>query len=416
MDIVPVRFELKNGVRVIHAPAKGSIVHCALMINAGTRDELEDNTGLAHLIEHCIFKGTRTKSNLDILNSIDSVGGELNAYTTKEETCVYVSCGAAYLERAIELLADITQNSRFPEKEIAKEKEVIFDEIQSYKDSPSEQIHDDFEAQVFRHHPLGRNILGEAGSMRKQDRDSMKQFVQANYKGRNVVFSSSGNISERRLKQLCDKYLGRFGSETQTILRKPFTDYKPSSIQTPRSTHQAHCLLGNQAYAAGHKNRIALILLNNMLGGPAWNSRLNLGIREKYGITYQLESNYTSYSDDGIFSIYFGTDPAYLEQTLSLVHKEMKKLTANKLTPLQLHAAKEQICGQIAISQESSMSNVLSNAKNILVFDRTLSLSAWLKKIKQIPAAQILDVAREIFDADKLSMLLYSKKHSQKKR
>jgi predicted Zn-dependent peptidase len=409
MESEPIRFELPNGVRVIHSPAKGNIVHCAIMINAGTRDEEEENTGLAHLIEHCIFKGTKTKSSLSILNSIDSVGGELNAYTTKEETCVYVSCGASYFERALDLLSDITLNSRFPEKEIAKEKEVIFDEIQSYRDSPSEQIQDDFEAQIFRHHPLGRNILGEAEHMRKVESSALKTFVQKHYKGRKVVFSSSGNISERRLKQLCHKYLDKFGQAQEDDSRTPFTEYKPSNVQEVRDTHQAHCLLGNQAYSSGHKDRVALILLNNLLGGPAMNSRLNLGIREKYGITYSLESSYVPYSDDGIFSLYFGTDATQLGQTLSLVHKELKKLRDRKLTSTELDNAKEQLCGQVALSQEGRLSAVIGNAKNILTFDRTDTLAGWLKKIKRVPASQMLEIANEIFDEKKLSMLLFSK-------
>jgi predicted Zn-dependent peptidase len=411
METVPIRFELANGVRVVHVPEKGNIVHCAVLINAGTRDEVEENTGLAHLIEHCIFKGTPSKSSLNILNSIDSVGGDLNAYTTKEETCVYVSCGLQYLERAMELLADITQNSVFPEKEITKEKEVIFDEIQSYRDSPAEQIHDDFESQVFRNHPLGRNILGEAASMRKVKKAALKEFVGKHYKGRNVVFSCSGNISSRRLKQLAEKHLSAYGKVNGENTRKPFAGYRPSVFREKKTTHQAHCLLGNQAYAAGHKNRIALILLNNLLGGPAMNSRLNLGIREKFGITYTLESNYTSYSDSGIFSIYFGTDPTHLDQTLSLVHKELKKLKDRKLTDIQLQAAKEQHCGQVTLAAESSMNLVINHARNVLLFDKTDSLAYWLKKIKAIPSSQLLEIANEVFDETKLSMLLFAPKN-----
>ena len=316
MEAKAIRFELNNGVRVIHVPTRGEIVHCAIMINAGTRDEETENSGLAHIIEHCIFKGTRSKSSLDILNSIDSVGGELNAYTTKEETCVYVSCGIDYFERAMELLCDITQNSLFPQKEVEKEKDVISDEIQSYKDSPAEQIMDDFEELLFKEHPLGRNILGEEKRMRAVKGSELVKFIETHYRGNKVVFSSSGNIPAQKLKKLSDKYLSRFKGSADSLERKPFTAYKPVQLKAAKETHQAHCMLGNMAYSSTHKYRTAFILLNNMLGGPAMNSRLNLAIREKYGYTYQLESNYIPYSDCGIFNIYFGTDPANLDRTV----------------------------------------------------------------------------------------------------
>jgi predicted Zn-dependent peptidase len=410
MEERTIRFELKNGVRIIHSPSKGEIVHCALMINAGTRDEEMENTGLAHLIEHCIFKGTSLKSSLDILNSIDSVGGELNAYTTKEETCVYASCGLDYFERAMELLCDITRNSLFPQKEINKEKDVISDEIQSYLDSPAEQIHDDFEELVFHKHPLGRSILGHEKHMRAVKRDAILKFVDKNYKGSKLVFSSSGNISITRLKLMAEKYLGRFEAAEGEEERIPFSSYKKVGKHEVRDTHQAHCLIGNVAYASTHKNRTAFILLNNLLGGPAMNSRLNLGIREKYGYTYQLESNYIAYSDSGIFSIYFGTDSSSLAKTRALVYKELKNLRSRRLSPGELKSAKEQLCGQVALAQESRLSVVISNAKNILLFDNVDPLPIWLRKIKNISSSQILETANEVFKESSMSMLIFSNK------
>jgi predicted Zn-dependent peptidase len=410
MEEKAIQFELSNGIRIIHVPAKSEIVHCAIMINAGTRDEIVENTGLAHLIEHCIFKGTRKKSNLDILNSIDSVGGELNAYTTKEETCVYASCGLDYFERALELLSDITQHSVFPQKEINKEKDVISDEIQSYLDSPAEQIHDDFEEQVFAKHPLGRNILGAEKQMRAVKRNELVSFIQKHYKGRKMVFSSTGNIPLSRLKHLAEKYLGRVGRSDEDESRKPFATYKPTHVHAARDTHQAHCLLGNMAYSSGHKYRSTFILLNNLLGGPAMNSRLNLSIREKYGYTYQLESNYTAYSDSGVFTVYFGTDPSNLNKTLSLVKKELWLLQHKKLSAGQLESAKEQLCGQVALAKESRMNVVISNAKNVLLFGKVDPLSVWLKKIKNITAAEVQETANEVFDAKSMSTLIFKKK------
>jgi predicted Zn-dependent peptidase len=410
MEAKPIRFELSNGVRIIHSPAKGEILHCAIMINAGTRDEEAENSGIAHLIEHCIFKGTHTKSSLDILNSIDSVGGELNAYTTKEETCVYVSCGIDYLEKAIELLCDITQNSLFPRKEVEKEKDVIADEIQSYLDAPAEQIMDDFEEMIFHNHPLGRNILGEEKRMRAVKGVELKKFIQTHYRGRKIVFSSSGNIPVQTLKKLSEKYLGKFGGSDTADDRKPFLSYKAIHYKAAKDTHQAHCLIGNMAYASTHKHRTGFILLNNMLGGPAMNSRLNLGIREKHGYTYQLESNYIAYSDCGIFNIYFGTDPGNLDKTLALIYKELNTLRKKKLSAVQLKSAKEQLCGQIALSQESRLSLVISFAKNILLFDHVDPLPDWLKKIQNVKAAQILEIANEVFEEKNMSTLIFTKK------
>ncbi len=410
MDKELIHFELNNGVRVIHSPAKGKIVHCALMINAGTRDEEEENTGIAHLIEHCIFKGTRTKSSLAILNRIDSVGGELNAYTTKEETCVYVSCGLEYFERALELLTDIVLNSTFPEKEIIKEKEVICDEIHSYLDSPAEQIHDDFEALVFKDHPLGRNILGDEKRLKAVKRNALTKFVSKHYGGRKIVFSSSGNISPLKLKQLSAKYLSPFGNQTDGMDRKPFSSYKKIHAIVKKDTFQTHCLLGTVAYDSQHKHRIPMILLNNLLGGPAMNSRLNLAIREKFGITYNLDSSYVSYADTGIFNIYFGTDPSNMDQTLLLIHRELKKLRSRKLTELQIQSAKEQLIGQVALSQESRIGAVLNNAKNIFLFGNVDSFSTWINKVRKVSASQVLEIANEVFEEKELSMLAFSKK------
>ncbi|HXC05317.1 MAG TPA: pitrilysin family protein [Bacteroidia bacterium] len=409
-----IRFNLKNGVRVIHTPEPGENVHCALLINAGTRDEKGENTGLAHLIEHCIFKGTPNKTSLDILQSIDAVGGELNAYTTKEDTCVYVSVGLPYFERALELLSDITLNSVFPAREVSKEKDVISDEIHAYLDSPAEQIHDDFEAQLFHLHPLGRNILGDEKAMRGVTASALREFIHTQYRGRNVVFSCAGNIAPARVKKLTEKYLSPFLSSEGLPQRKTFGAYKPFHLHPVRKTHQAHCILGNLAYSSAHPYRTVFILLNNLLGGPAMNSRLNLGIREKYGYTYQIESNYTAYSDSGIFSIYFGTDPGNVDITGKLIRKELNLLMKNKLSTRELHDAKVQLCGQITLARESRLSTVISHAKNLLLFDEAETLGVWMEKIRKVSAAQILEAANEIFEEKRMSSLLFSPGHKRK--
>ena len=401
-------FTLKNGIRIIHKEIKNSEVsHCGLLINAGSRDESKDEQGLAHFIEHTIFKGTKKRKAFHILNRLDAVGGELNAYTSKEVTCVYASFLNIYHERAIELLADITFSSTFPEKEIAKEKDVIIDEINSYLDNPCEQIYDDFEEQIFAPHPIGRNILGTIESLKKINRKNLIDFISKHYATDRMVFSFVGNISAQSMKQLAEKHFSPIPGNISTFKRKLFSSYHPSQKSVKKSTYQAHRIIGNIAYSRKHKNRTGLILLNNLLGGPAMNSRLNLAIREKYGFTYNLESNYSAYTDTGIFNIYLGTDNQHLEKTDQLLKKELSKLKDVKLGTLQLHSAKMQLTGQIALAQESKAGFMLAIGKSLLLHDRVESLPEIYAKIEALTAENLLEIANEIFDEKQLSTLTF---------
>ena len=368
---------------------------------------MENEHGIAHFIEHCLFKGTKNRRAFHILNGLDAVGGELNAYTTKEETTVYASFQNEYLEKAISLVSDIAFHSTFPAHEIKKEKDVVIDEIHSYLDSPSEQIFDDFEEQVFKDHSIGRPILGTIESVSGFKQADLKAFVARNFSTDRMVFSFVGNVSERKLKRLIDKYLGAAEATSKPLQRQPFTSFTPERIVKERESYQTHWLMGSLGYSANSEKRRPLILLNNILGGPALNSRLNMEIREKYGFTYNIESGYSAYCDTGLFSIYFGTDNKYAEKTHALVMKELNKLRQNALGTRQLNAAKKQLIGQIALAQEGTSNLMLGLGKSLLMFDRIDTLAEMYAKIEAITASDVLEVANEVLDPNNFSTLIY---------
>jgi predicted Zn-dependent peptidase len=322
---------LSNGIRLIHRPVNANVAHCGIILNTGSRDEQEDEWGIAHFIEHVVFKGTTKRKAYHILSRMEDVGGELNAYTTKEETCIYTTFLDKDYKRALELISDITFNSVFPEKELEKEKEVILDEINSYKDSPSELIFDDFEELLFKKDPIGRNILGTPKHIKAFKRDDILKFISNNYHTDQMVISSVGNIPFKKLVKMVEKYFGEIPENIRTEKRQKPNFYKPRTQTLIKNTYQRHCVLGNVAYDLNDDKRIPLSLLTNILGGPGMNSRLNLSLREKHGLAYNIESNYTPYVDTGVFSIYFGTDKGYLDKCLSLIDKELNLLCTKKL-------------------------------------------------------------------------------------
>ncbi|HQV01361.1 MAG TPA: pitrilysin family protein, partial [Bacteroidia bacterium] len=298
----------KNGIKLIFQFNDSFVGHSAILVNAGTRDENTDKEGLAHFIEHVLFKGTKKRKSIHILNRLEVVGGELNAYTTKEETCIHASYLTPYFERAMELMIDIVFNAVFPPKEIIKEQEVVIDEIRTYLDTPAEQIFDDFESQVFAKHPLGSHVLGTIESVSAFTQKDISHFTKQNYTTDKMVISVVGNYQFETVVATIEKHLHTIKATTTTVKRNAFTKYKPTQVIVKKATEQAHFILGGKAYSFKDKQRIELVLLNNILGGPGMNSRLNLSIREKYGYTYNIESNYNAYSDTGIFSLYLATD------------------------------------------------------------------------------------------------------------
>ena len=380
------------------------------MVNAGSRDEPETKEGLAHFIEHLLFKETTRRNTTQILNRLELVGADLNAYTTKEYTCIHASMLKQHLERAIDLFEDILFHSTFPEEEQEKERGVILDEIASYLDQPEEAIQDDFEALLFKGHPIGQNILGSPDTVAQLNSTDINNFIADNYNTAEMVFAVFGDYDFKKIIKIFEKYFSTVPVNTSKKHRIiPEKNSFSHNIFT-RPIAQTHCIIGTQAYHSSHPDKNGLLLLNNLLGGIGMSSRLNLEIREKYGIAYTIESNYTTFSDTGIFSIYFGTDPEKAEKATKLVHKELKKLRDRQLGTLQLHQTKQKFIGQIALAEENRMGVIIAMAKNVLDFDHADSLQQIFDNINAVTAQQMLKISNEMFDIDNLVTLLFEPK------
>jgi len=400
-------FTLSNGIRVIHKQDRGKVAHLGVVINTGSRDEDDTEHGIAHFIEHVIFKGTHKRKAYHVISRLEDVGGEIDAYTTKEETTIYAAFLKEYYSRTIELFADILFNSSFPEKELEKEKEVILDEINSYKDSPADLIFDDFEELIFKGHPIGRNILGEPKSLKKYNRNNLLTFIKNNYHTNQMVICSVGDVKFSVLIKWVKKYFEGFEENRRKNRRQVLNGYKASTTEVVKDTYQAHCIMGNRAYSINDKKRLPLELLNNILGGPGMNSRLNLALREKHGFTYNIESFYNPYTDTGIVGIYFGTEQEKVERSLKIINREIKQLQNKPLGILQLERAKKQLIGQMAIGSENRSNLMLTIGRSYLLFDKVDPLDKVYEKINAITTQQLLEVANEAFDFNKLSMLIY---------
>lgn len=399
---------LSNGIRLIHRQKPGQIAHLALMVNTGSRDELSHEYGLAHLIEHMIFKGTKKRKAFHVLSRLENVGGELNAYTTKEETCLHASFLNVHTDRSLELLADIAFQASFPANELEKEKEVVLDEINAYRDNPSEEIFDEFEDQLFNGHPIGHPILGTEKTVKSFSRNDLFRFMKKNYATDQIVLALVGDLSFEKFLLKSTKHFGQIAARQRTPKILVNTEIKSNFVQKEKNSYLTHCILGNSTYDRKHPDKHSLLLLNNILGGPGLNSRLNLNIREKYGFAYNIESHYTAYSDTGIFLVYLGIDPRSAEKALKLVYKELTKLKTQKLGSLQLHRAKQQLIGQLAIGFESGLSETLSIARSHLLFDKVDDMNQITQKILKIDASKMLNVAQEVFDFDKFNTLIYT--------
>lgn len=405
-------YELKNGIRLVHRQQRGSVAHLGVIIHAGSRDEKADQQGLAHFIEHLIFKGTIKRSNYQVLSRLENVGADLNAFTTKEDTSIYASIESKYYQRAAELLADIVFHSVFPEKEIEKEKAVVMDEISSYKDNPAEWIHDEFDELVFKDHPMGRNILGTKEKLKRYTRNDVLRFRDANYLPSRVVLTSVANFPLSKAIGIAEKYFSDVVADRSPMSRQPFSEYIPVNVTRKYSRHQAHVVIGNVACNAHDERRFSMALLNNILGGPAMNSRLNIALRERNGIAYNLESNYQPFSDTGLFSIYCGTDEDLMPRAIELIHKELDKFRNVSLTTIGLHTAQRQLKGQLAISLESHQNEMLAMGKNLLVYGKIDPVEEIYRQIDAISAKNLVDMANEVFDPNYLSTLLFNNQKS----
>ena len=399
---------LSNGLRIIHAPNQSAVAYCGFAIDAGTRDEAENEQGMAHFVEHLIFKGTQKRHAWHILNRMEHVGGDLNAYTNKEETVVYSAFLAEHFPRAVELLADIVFHSTFPQPEIDKEVEVIIDEIQSYEDSPCELIFDDFEELIFPHHPLGRNILGKPDLLHQFKSEDALRFTNRYYQPNNMIFFVQGNIEFKRVVKLVEKATADLSSNASTFERKRPEVYIPQTLTLHRDTHQAHVMIGSRGYDAHNEKRTALYLLNNILGGPGMNSRLNVSLRERSGLVYNVEANLTSYTDTGVFCIYFGTEHKDVDRCIRLVKKELKKLCDKPLSPIQLAAAKKQIIGQIGVARDHAENTALGMAKTFLHYHKMDDPQDIFQRIEALTAKELWEVSNEMFAEENLSSLIYT--------
>lgn len=399
---------LSNGIRIAHKQVPHTqIAHCGIMIDIGSRDELPHQQGLAHFWEHMAFKGTEKRSSLHIINRLENVGGELNAYTTKEKICFHASVLDDHFEKAIDLLADITFHSVFPEKHIEREKNVILEEMSMYVDSPEDAIQDDFDQLVFANHSLGSNILGTAETVNSFDRDHLFQFINDNMDTGRIVVSSVSRLPFSKVIRVAEKYLGDIPQRTALRERKAPGIYTPVIEQKERSISQAQCAMGQPSYALLDEKRLPFFMLVNLLGGPGMNSRFNLSLREKYGFVYSIEGNYTPYLDTGFMGIFFGTEPKQLTKSISLINKELKKIREVPLTTLQLHMTKVQLMGQLAMSEESNMSFMLMMAKSLLDTGKVDSLPEIFSEIQAISSVQLQDIAQEMFNPDNFSYLTF---------
>ena len=400
-------FSLANGIRVVVKPGNTEVAHACLLVHSGSRDEADGKDGLAHLIEHLLFKRTERRSTNQILNRLEIVGGDLNAYTTKEYTCIHASFLRPHLERALDLFEDVIFHSTFPEEELVKEKGVILDEIASYLDQPEEAIQDDFEELVFANHPLGRNILGTPDTVSALQQKDIREYMSQNYRTNELVIGIIGNFDLKKVEALVNKIFGAISANSSASKRTKPVVNPATNKRLAKPINQSHVLLGTQAYSAHSPKREGLLLLNNLLGGMGMSSRLNLEIREKYGIAYTIESSYIPLSDTGLFTIYLGTDPEKVDKALKLVDRELKKLRDTTLGSLALQQAKQKFIGQIALAEEGRLSLLISLCKSVLDYGMADSLEQVFAKIERIEAAQLLEIANEIFEPANLSSLIF---------
>lgn len=398
-------YTLPNGIRCIHKQVKSAVVHCALTVNTGSRDEQPGEYGMAHLVEHTLFKGTHRRKAWQVNCRLENRGGELNAYTTKEETVVHATTLRGDYAKAVELISDIVFFPTFPEHEIEKEKNVIFDEINLYKDAPTDRIYDEFEEMMFAGSSLGHNILGSKAALRRLHSEDIRRFVARTYTTDQMVFSLIGNVSEHAFRQAADRYFANIPASRRSFVRTAGPVPEPFSHTVGRSTHQVHCMRGKRAYDLRDERRLPLLLLMNLLGGPSANSLLNVLLRERNALSYTVEASYTPFTDSGIASVYFSCEKENAARCLELIERQMTDLAEHPLSPRRLAVAKRQFLGQLAISAESNESYMLGAAKSYLVFGEVDGFEDARERVDAIGAEDIRRVAEDIFTG--MSDLIY---------
>ncbi len=411
-------YQLENGLRIIQIPSPTNVAYCGISIDAGTRDEESGEEGMAHFCEHMMFKGTQRRKAWHIINRMEAVGGDLNAYTNKEETVVYSAFMKEHFERAAELIFDIVFHSTYPQHEIDKECEVIVDEIESYNDSPAELIFDHFENLIYENHSLGHDILGTADNVRRFKTEDALRFSRRLYRPEKMVFFVFGNIDFKKVKKVAEKHIESIqAAEKKEAVEKIETETtkKVETFQSighgvqieERGTHQAHVMIGRAAYGSKDPKRIALYFLNNILGGPGMNSRLNIALREHNGLVYTAESTLTNYTDTSTWVIYFGCDPENIDKCLRIVRKELDKLMESPLNDRVFNAALKQIKGQIGVACDNFESYALDTAKAYLHYNKFEGMEDTFKHLKELTPSLLQEVAKEIFDAKGLNTLIF---------
>lgn len=398
---------LNNGIKIILSHTPSRVTYSGVYINVGSRDERGNDEGMAHFIEHSLFKGTEHRRAYHIQNRIDGVGGELNAFTTKEETCVYASSLSEHLERCLELFSDILFHSTFPLDEIAREKDVVLEEINSYNDTPSELIYDQYEELAYEGHPLAHNILGSKRNVKRFTPESIRNFMRSNYTPSRMVITVSGNVKFDKLVRLCEKYFGHYENHPSAVDRSAKPVFRTFDRHINRRTHQAHLLIGCEAPDVYSNDKTAFSLLNNILGGPAMNSRLNVAIREHYGFCYNIESQYIPFSDTGLFYIYAGVDLDAQEKARKLIVNELTRIADTPLSTAQLRAAQRQMIGQMAINDDFGMNEMQAIGKAYLCYDHVNTLEEMNADLMAVTADDLQRVAQERFNPDRFGTLIY---------
>lgn len=412
MDIITSK--LDSGIGYAFQRISSPVAYCALSIKAGTRNEKDKYNGVAHLTEHMLFKGTTKRGAKRISNFLESLGGELNAYTTKEETVIHATVLKEDIRKAVEILADLAFNSLFPEKELLKEREIVLEEISSYKDSPSEQIFDDFDEYLFGDHPLAKPILGTPSSVKKIGVEQIKEFTNQHYQPCNMTFSIVADISNVRGVSLVNRYFGESVmveelGEVLSNTKLPVVSSFPTGEKwVSKKTYQGHCVIGAPTYNLFDSRRLPMALLTNILGGPAINSKLNQTLREKHAMAYTVDASYTPYTDAGLFTIYFGTDKNNIEKCLSILDRELESIREKGFSEKALKASKKQLLGQLAIAMDNAESQCLSMGKSLLFYKKVEPIQEIREKILKINSAQLLEIAQELLDRKNMFTLIYS--------
>jgi len=399
---------LPNGITLVHRQVMHTeISHLGIMLDIGSRDEEKNEEGLAHFWEHLAFKGTEKKNNMQIINRLEIIGGELNAYTTKEKICFHASVLSPYFERALELVTDITFHSIFPAKELEKERSVILEEMSMYYEAPEDAIQDDFDELLFPNHSLGINILGTQETVNSFKQSDLNTFIARNMDTSRIVISSIGKHPHDKVFKWAEKHLGQIPAQRNQVKRVQPPAMIPMERITKRGLNQSHVALGQQSYAIKHPDRLAFFMLINLLGGPSMNSLLNVSIREKRGLVYSIEANFTSYVDSGFWAIYFGTESNQVAKSIKLIHKEFEKLQDRTLSPAQLLKIKSQLKGQMAMAEESNLNFMLMMAKSLLDREKIETLEEIFEQIDLVSADKMQQLALEMLNPSDLSVLIF---------